>query len=126
MAQPRPARLDQRADQKQHEAPDEELGEDEQRVAHGSAFVAPGVMPLCTRLGHRGRAPARDRAPPAQLGADLIGDAHCAAALASASRLVVQALDASAGSLDDMARALRTAAGAYELADVLAIAPEQS
>ncbi len=63
---------------------------------------------------------------PAQLGADLIGDAHCAAALASASRLVVQALDASAGSLDDMARALRTAAGAYELADVLAIAPEQS
>jgi hypothetical protein len=58
------------------------------------------------------------------LGTGVIGDASCGAALTAASHLVGEALEASAGSLDELARALRAAAGAYSLADLLAVAPE--
>jgi hypothetical protein len=54
-----------------------------------------------------------------------VGDARCHEALGSASRLVAEALDASAGSLDELAGGLRSAAGAYSLADLLAFAPVQ-
>jgi hypothetical protein len=54
------------------------------------------------------------------LGVEITGDSHCDAALASATRLVGAALDASAGCLDEIARALRAAAEAYGLADQVA------
>ncbi len=58
------------------------------------------------------------------LSADVVGNAHCCDALAAASRLVGRALDASSGSLEEMSGALRSAAGVYRLADLLAFTPE--
>jgi hypothetical protein len=54
-----------------------------------------------------------------------LGDARCQAALAAAVRLVGEALNASAGSLEQLGVGLRSAEGAYSLADVLAFAPVQ-
>ncbi|HEX4015363.1 MAG TPA: hypothetical protein VHX15_01380 [Frankiaceae bacterium] len=59
------------------------------------------------------------------LGADVIGGAHCADALAGAGRSVEQALDATVRSLEQIARALHAASGAYALADLVAF-PQQS
>ena len=59
------------------------------------------------------------------LPASVIGDARCQAALAAATRLVAEALHASAGSLDQLGAGLRAAEGAYGLADLLAFAPVQ-
>jgi hypothetical protein len=58
------------------------------------------------------------------LSADAIGSAHCSEALAGAARLIDQALRASAQSLEEIARALRAASGAYGLADVVAFRQE--
>ncbi len=58
------------------------------------------------------------------LSADVVGNAHCCEALAAASRLVGRALEASSGSLEEMSGALRSAAGVYRLADLMAFMPE--
>ncbi len=57
--------------------------------------------------------------------AAVTGDARCEAALAAASRLVGEALNASAESLEQLGSGLRSAEGAYSLADLLAFAPVQ-
>ncbi len=62
---------------------------------------------------------------PRSPGAGAVGDAHCHAALTTASHLVAEALAASAGSLDELAGALRAASAAYGLADLLAFTPER-
>jgi 3-hydroxyacyl-CoA dehydrogenase len=56
--------------------------------------------------------------------AGVVGDARCGRAMNSASRLVAEALAASAHSLDELARALGSAAGAYGLADLVAVGPD--
>jgi hypothetical protein len=56
------------------------------------------------------------------LSADVIGDAGCARAVDQAVQLVEGAARVSAQALDEVARALRSAAGAYELADLVAVA----
>jgi hypothetical protein len=54
------------------------------------------------------------------VGVDAIGNAYCSEALAGAARMMEQALQSSAQSLEEIARALRAASGAYGLADLVA------
>ena len=61
---------------------------------------------------------------PHALAPGAIANSPCFQAFSDASRLVGEALQASAASLDEIARALHAAAGAYALADQLAVAPE--
>ena len=58
------------------------------------------------------------------MSADAIGSARCSDALSGAERLVGEALQASARSLEEIARALRAASGAYGLADLVAFRQE--
>lgn len=61
---------------------------------------------------------------PRPLNPDAIASAHCSDALAGASRLVAQALQASAQSLEEIAGALRAASSAYGLVDLVAVRQE--
>ena len=56
------------------------------------------------------------------LGADAVANPQCFQAFSSAGQLVNEALQTTAASLDQIARALNAAAGAYGLADLLAVA----
>jgi hypothetical protein len=89
-------------------------------VAPSSLGTAAGALAALTgEVGARALSALGSPAP------EMIGDAHCHAALAAASQLVADALHASAGSLDQLAAGLRSAQGAYSLADLLAFAPER-
>jgi hypothetical protein len=59
------------------------------------------------------------------LSAESVGSGPCSAALTGSSGLVEQALQAASLSLDELARALHAAAGAYGLADLVAFRPER-
>jgi hypothetical protein len=57
------------------------------------------------------------------LSAGVVGSPSCADALAGAGRLVEQAWQEAAHSLEQIARALHAASGAYGLADLVAFRP---
>jgi hypothetical protein len=58
---------------------------------------------------------------PRRLPAGAMANPQCFQAFSQASRLVGEALSSSAASLEEMARALHAAAGAYALADLAAV-----
>lgn len=83
-----------------------------------TSLAATGDAVLSLAAEVRGQAPR-------PLSGDAIGSTHCADSLAQASRLLGQAVHASAQSLEEIARALQTASGAYGLADLVAFRPER-